>query len=151
MLITYLILQRLDYCNGVLAGLPASSIRPLQGVQNAAARLVLTLYHRAHITPALQQLHWLPVHYRIQYKIATLMHHCTTLKFYNTVTLLQTTSVIQSVFHQHDPSDQLRMELLLFNVHVRDWVTVLSPSLTSLEQSASFITANCFRCCFQKM
>ena len=53
----------------------ASWIRPLQLVQNAAARLVLNLDHRPHITPALQQLHWLPVYYRIQYKIATLMHH----------------------------------------------------------------------------
>jgi len=75
MLVTSLILQRLDYCNSVLAELPASSIKPLQRVQNAAARLVLNLDYRAHITPALQQLHWLPVHYRIQYNIATLMHH----------------------------------------------------------------------------
>ena len=42
-------------CNSVLAGLPASSIRPLQRVQNAAARLVLNLDYRVHITPALQQ------------------------------------------------------------------------------------------------
>jgi len=55
MLVTSVILQRLDYCNSVLAGLPASSIKPLQRVQNAAARLVLDLYYRAHITPALQQ------------------------------------------------------------------------------------------------
>jgi len=38
MLVTSLILQRLDYCNSVLAGLPASSMIPLQQVQNAAAR-----------------------------------------------------------------------------------------------------------------
>jgi len=44
--------------------------------------------------------------------------------------LLQTTSVTRSVFHRHGPSDRLLMELLLFNVHVRDWVTVPSPSLT---------------------
>jgi len=30
----------LDYCNAVLAGLPESTIRPLQRVQNAAARLI---------------------------------------------------------------------------------------------------------------
>jgi len=47
---------------------------PLQRVQNAAARLVLNLDRRAHISPALQQLHWLPVMHRVTCKIATLMH-----------------------------------------------------------------------------
>ena len=78
MLVTSLILQRLDYCNSVLAGLPASSMIPLQQVQNAAARSSDSQSGSPsipYITPALQQLHWLPVYYRIQYKIATLMHH----------------------------------------------------------------------------
>jgi len=43
-------------------------------VQIAAARLVLNLDRRAHISPALQQLHWLPVKHRVTFKIATLMH-----------------------------------------------------------------------------
>jgi len=59
----------------MLAGLAASTLAPLQCIQNAAARLVLNRDRRSHITPALQQLHWLPVKYRIIFKIATLMHH----------------------------------------------------------------------------
>jgi len=35
-----LVLARLDYCNGVLAGLPASQLRRLQSVLHAAARLI---------------------------------------------------------------------------------------------------------------
>jgi len=35
-----LVLSRLDYCNGVLAGLPIRSLAPLQRVLHAAARLV---------------------------------------------------------------------------------------------------------------
>jgi len=69
------VISRLDYCNSVLAGLPASTLVPLQRVQNAAARLVLNRDRWSHITPALQQLHWLPVKYRIIFKITTLMHH----------------------------------------------------------------------------
>ena len=66
-------MTRID-CNSILAGLPACRLVPLQRVQNAAARLVLNLDRRAHISPALQQLHWLLVMHRVTFKIATLMH-----------------------------------------------------------------------------
>ena len=39
-LITAFVTSRLDHCNAVLAGLPKSTIAPLQRVQNAAARLI---------------------------------------------------------------------------------------------------------------
>ena len=52
-LVTALILSRLDYCNAVLAGLPQSTLQPLQRVQNAAARLVSDTKPRDHISPSL--------------------------------------------------------------------------------------------------
>lgn len=68
------VLSRLDYGNSVLAGLPKSAIMPLQRVQNAAARLILDLRMNEHVTPALRQLHWLPVDMRVNYKLCTMMH-----------------------------------------------------------------------------
>jgi len=58
----------------VLAGLPTSTLQPLQRVQNAAARLVFGLSRSEHVTPTLIQLHWLPVSYRIRFKLCCLVH-----------------------------------------------------------------------------
>ncbi len=40
LLVQALVISRLDYCNALLAGLPLNTIKPLQMIQNAAARLV---------------------------------------------------------------------------------------------------------------
>jgi len=70
-----LVTSRLDYCNTVLAALSQSTIEPLQRVQNTAARLIFNLGKREHVSPCLIQLHWLPIRYRITYKLCTLMHN----------------------------------------------------------------------------
>ncbi|XP_064162053.1 uncharacterized protein LOC135238224 isoform X3 [Anguilla rostrata] len=72
LLVQAVVLSRLDYCNSLLAGLPASSIRPLQLIQNAAARLVFNLPRHSHVTPLLTTLHWLPVMARIKFKTLVL-------------------------------------------------------------------------------
>ncbi len=73
-LVSAFILSRLDYCNAALAGLPQTTTQPLQRAQNAAARLITGIRQRDHITPAMKQLHWLPINFRIQYKLCLLMH-----------------------------------------------------------------------------
>ncbi len=66
--------RRLDYCNALLAGCPASSINKLQVVQNAAARVLTRSRKYYHITSILQSLHWLPIKFRISYKILLLAY-----------------------------------------------------------------------------
>ncbi len=52
-----LALSRLNYCNALLAGLPANSFKPLQLIQNAAARLIFNEQKRTHVTPLFINLH----------------------------------------------------------------------------------------------
>jgi len=59
--------------NSLLTGVNEGLLRRLQSVQSAAARLVTCTRRCEHITPALRQLHWLPVRQWIQYKLASLV------------------------------------------------------------------------------
>ncbi len=74
LLVQALVISRLDYCNALLAGLPSNTIKPLQMIQNAAARLVFIEPKRAHVTPLFVSLHWLPVAARIKFKTLMLAY-----------------------------------------------------------------------------
>ena len=64
-----LVTSRLDYGNALLSGASNGTISRLQRVQNTAARLITRAKKCDHITPVLIRLHWLPVAYRVQYKL----------------------------------------------------------------------------------
>ena len=56
---------------------PAATLAPLQRMFHAAARLVLVLdLNSDHVTPALRELHWLPIVQRIdyRYKLCLVVH-----------------------------------------------------------------------------
>ena len=56
---------QVSYTYTIQAGLPKSSIVPLQRVQKTAARLIRALGPRVHVTSTLRDLQWLPSEQRI--------------------------------------------------------------------------------------
>ena len=61
--------SHLDYHNALLFGLPKYQLDRLQKVQNTAARVIFQIPKFDHISPALIDLHWLPVTFRVQFKL----------------------------------------------------------------------------------
>ena len=74
MLIHNYVISRLDYCNVLLYGVPNYNLKKIQSVLNRAARLILGLSPRERITPALIELHWLPIKARVIFKMCTLAY-----------------------------------------------------------------------------
>ena len=69
--------SRIDFCNGVLCGISGYLIDRLQSVLNSSARLVLNIRKYDHISAALRDnLHWLPIHQRVQFKICLFVRSC---------------------------------------------------------------------------
>ena len=74
-LIHAFVTSKLDYCNALLNGLPKYQTNRLRLVpSNTAARVVTRTHKYEHITPVLIGLHWLPISYRITFKILLLTY-----------------------------------------------------------------------------
>ena len=58
----FLVMSRVDYCNSLLVGQSAAALWGLQLAQNYATHLVMGLRQHDLVTPALEALHWLPIH-----------------------------------------------------------------------------------------
>ena len=69
-----LVLSHLDYANSVLCGVPKTSLAKLQRCQNWAAKVVLCKGKYDSSTDALKSLHWLPIKFRIDFKILCLIY-----------------------------------------------------------------------------
>ena len=69
-----LVSSRLDYCNSLFLSLTDFELRRLQLIQKSLCRIVTRSSKFYHITPHLKNLNWLPVKYRVQFKIGLITY-----------------------------------------------------------------------------
>ena len=70
------VISKLDQNNALLIGSPKQLTSKLQSIQNAAAKLIYGIKRYDHVKAPLQKLHWLPVEFRIKFKILLLCYKC---------------------------------------------------------------------------
>ena len=66
--------SQLDYCNSLFRSLSKVNLHRLQCIQNSAARIVTNSCKYTRITPVLRKLHWLPIQFCSEFKLATLVY-----------------------------------------------------------------------------
>ena len=72
-IIQSLVISKLDYCNSLLLGSAEYQLNKMHQVQNMACRIVCNLHKFDHVSSSMQDLHWLKIPYRIQFKVACIM------------------------------------------------------------------------------
>ena len=97
-----LISSRLDYCNSLLNSIAKRNLAKLQRVQHCLARVVLRAPRFSPSLPLLKQLHWLPVSYRINFKLSTLTYRALS---------TQQPPYLASLLHLSNISRQLRSSI----------------------------------------
>ena len=65
---------RLDYCNSLLFRIKETDLTKLQRVLNRLARVITKSPPFTRSVPLLRSLHWLPVNYRVHFKICLLTY-----------------------------------------------------------------------------
>ena len=73
-----LCITHLDYANAMLYGLPSSTRRKYQTIQNTYTKCVLNKNRYSSSSWALKKLHWLPIQQRIEHKILMTTFKCIT-------------------------------------------------------------------------
>ena len=69
-----LVFSRFEYCNSILSGIAETDLTKLQRVLNRLPRVVTKSPSFTRSVPLLRSLHWLPVKYRIHFKICLLIY-----------------------------------------------------------------------------
>ena len=103
----------------------------LTKLQYRAIRTIFRIkkYSRQHITPYMKSIHWLPIPYRIQYKLLLLTHHATHNNKHDYLTELLTnykSSRPQRTIHKYKLNIPINLSL---NKKQESSFSIISPKL----------------------
>ena len=127
-----LVSSRLDYCNSLYFGMNKQYIQKLQRVQNSLARAITQTSKYQHITPVLNDLHWLPITQRIEYKISLLTS--------KTIMNGQPSICINILYLRHIIHQPDHPRLLLFSFQELEHRLVSARSLFRADNGSLFVT-----------
>ena len=141
---TALVTSRLDYCNSLFHNIAIKDITKLQRVQNCLARVVTRYPRFTPSKPLLKSLHWLPVQYRIMFKMCTITYQALSSKQPSYLhTLL--TPIRKSIQLRSSTSDLLFVPKVNTNMGTRAFAVgaptlwnMLPSSVKSVENIAKF-------------
>ena len=97
-------------------------------IQNPAARIITRTSRSSHITPVLKSLHWLPVQYRINFKLYCITHRALS---------LEEPHYLNSLLINRLNSHSLRSSS--FNPHTLPFFNKKSNGFRSLAHTAPFL------------
>ena len=145
----------LDYYNSLFRSLSKFNLHRLLSIQNSAARIVTNSSKYTRITLVLRKLHWLPVQFRSEFKLVTLVYkfiHTGFPKFFApylfTYRTTYNTRRHQSVVPKFQPTIHMSTKQFCFSFAF-DAPTVwnslpedicASPTIASLERSSKPIS-----------
>ncbi len=125
--------------------LPASAIKPLQSIQNTAARLIFNELKRMHVTPLFINLHRLPITARIKFKALIFAYKITTgsapfylnslLQTYVPSRSLHSASECRFIVPSHRGTKSLSQT---FKLNIHSWGNDLPNSIRAAESLAIF-------------
>ena len=69
-----LVSSRFDYCNSLLSGIAETDLTKLQRIMNSLASVVTKSPPFTRSVPLLRSLHWIPVKYRVHFKVCLLTY-----------------------------------------------------------------------------